>query len=162
MVDIKGLNLAFLHLTAVIGGIGGSFFLVFILSPVAQKLFQKDQYHKLIARVITRFHPFYLGCYGFLVLTGAWILTRYKIDAGVNYFHEYGNILFAKLALVFFAILIACYQFFGLGTLIVAMAEGEVDSGDMPKKIRLLWITSWINLVILLGTVYLGLALTRA
>ena len=162
MTDFKGLSLAFVHLLAVIGGLGGSFFMVFILSPVAKKNLDQEKFQLLIGNLIRRFHPFVLGCYGVLILTGAWMLTRYKIDAGINYFDEYGTLLFAKLGLVFVAIMIACYQFFGLGTMIVAMIQGEIDKKDLPKKLKLLRLTSLINFCILLTVVFLGLALTRA
>src|SRR5258708_357779 len=101
MLDIDGLNLAFFHVLAAVAGLGGSLFFIFVLFPVAQKELDQKNYLKFMARIIRRFHPILLGCYGALIMSGAWIITRYKIDAGVNFFNEYGKLLLLKLSLVF-------------------------------------------------------------
>src|SRR5262249_2946429 len=101
------------------------------------------------------------------ILTGAWIITRYKIDSGVNFFNEYGKLLAMKLGLVFVLILSASYQFFGIGTQIVHLVEGEsadpkAHASELRAYLQRLKVTSWINFLLFLAIIYLGLAISRA
>ena len=167
MIDLNGLYLVFFHVLAVIAALGGSLFLMFVLFPVAQTSLDEKQYLKFMAQVIKRFHPWLLACYGALILTGAWIITRYKIDAGVNFFNEYGKLLAIKLALVFLLVLVSSYQFFGIGTQIVYLVEGEnadpvAHAGEIKAYLQRLRLTSWISLGLFLVIIYLGLAISRA
>jgi len=161
VADQDGLNLAFMHVVSISLLVGSSVFFSVILLPISQSVLSQGDYYKLLGRIIKRFHPLLLLCYGLALMSGLWILTRYKIVSGVNYFQEYGNILIAKFSLAFAAIMVSCYQFFGLGTGIVYAMEEGLDTADFPKKIRLMRMTSGITIAIFAALIYLGLALSR-
>lgn len=153
--------LVFFHVLSLAVALGGLVFLAVILSPIAQGALPPADYQKLLAKIIRRFHPLLLLCYGALIMTGAWLVTGRKIQAGVNYFQSFGQLLGLKLILVFVSIMIACYQFFGLGTVIVAMVEGEAAPENLPAKLNRLRLTSVLNALVLLIILYMGLALSR-
>jgi putative copper export protein len=164
MLDPEGMFLALFHLIGVVVAVGGLVFLVFIFLPVADDDFSKKERHRMVAKAIKRFHPLLLLCYGLLILTGAWMITRYKIDAGVNYFSEYGRPLIFKLTLVFLSILLSCYQFFGLGLPILYAVEEAYDSFDkkaLESKITQMRWVALANIVLLIFIIYLGLVITR-
>ena len=118
-----------------------------------------------VAGVIKKFHPTELLCYGVALMTGAWMITRFKIDAGVNYFMEYGKPLGFKLILVFILMMVACGKFFGLGTGIVYLVEEGGSSpesqAEISRKLKVLMILSWTTIAFLLITIYMGLYLAR-
>ena len=103
MLDPGGLILDFVHLAAVIAVLGGISFLLVVSLPVIKGFLPEDQFQKLFAKILGRAHFFELYAYAIIFSTGGWMLTRFKIDGGLNYFHEYGAIFFTKLG---FAILV--------------------------------------------------------
>ena len=89
------------------------------------------------------------------------MLTQYKIASGVNFFRAYGDILIIKLGLVFLAMMIASYQFFGLGTGIVHTIENGLDTKGLPSKFKRLRYAAMLNIAVILVIIYLGLRLSR-
>ena len=153
--------LLYVHLLSMAAVVGGSLFMTFILTPLARKVLGERERMQLLAAVLKRFHPFLLLCYGLLLVSGAWMVTDVKIASGVNYFKTYGGILIWKLGLVFAALMVASYQFFGLGTGIVYAVENNLELKDAMRRLQRLWHASLANLAILFAVVYLGLRLSR-
>ena len=163
MLDPKGLLLIFFHILPIMIALGGNFFVVFILSPIVKDTLDVALQQKLIARVIRKFHPLELLCYGVSLMTGAWLITRYKIASGIHFFSEYGTSLGIKLGFVFVLLMVACGKFFGVGTgLVYIVEEGDAEAkAELPKKMKTLQNLTWLTILFSIATILSGLYLSK-
>ncbi len=166
-MDGGRLTLLYLHLLATVVYLGGLVTVGGILLPVMGKVSDRRQGREMVIRVIRIFHPVSLLCLGVLVITGASSLTGFKVRWGLRYFVDLYSILGPKLLLVFVLILVSTYQFFGVGLRLSRMWEGEgegrpADPMRVGRLFRHLTICVWVNVLLTVAVVYLGLVLSRA
>ncbi|MCL5045127.1 MAG: hypothetical protein M1336_07570 [Deltaproteobacteria bacterium] len=142
----------FVHLMAVIAGLGGSLFNVFILSPVLRGELEASQRLKVVRPLIRRSGFLVLGALAVLVATGivnVILLGRLTV------------LLVLKLVLVAAALAVAHYQYGILGRRFLALsADGpgpEVAALERGMR-RMAMALGGLMIMI----VYLALGITRA
>ena len=117
---------------------------------------------RLFIRSFRIYNPIQVAVLGVLVLTGAFQITDLKESYGASFAAHYGTILGGKLLLSFLIVMVGTYQCLGIGHRFVRAYE----TGDEPSFQRLqtvmkrLQYASLLNVVLLTGTIYLGIRMT--
>ena len=160
-------GLSYLHLASALIYFGGMVFTGGLLIPSARRLPEPRMTLQTIGQVIKIVHPVLLASLGFLIMTGAAMLTNLKAALGNLYFSRLFATLGPKLLVVFILALLNSYQFFRLGLpLTRSMAEGEegariadARAAEMLVLVSRLQGCAWAAAALGGAAVALGLAL---
>jgi uncharacterized membrane protein len=156
--DFLGLWLHVLGL-AVYGG--ASVAVVALLLPAARAVSDPAERRSVLARAFRVYDPLAVGALGVVVMTGAINLTSYKAALAGEFFQRLGGLLVWKLGTAFLVVMGGTYVAMGLGHRIVRAEALQipVDGAQLDTMLRRVSHATWINLVILAITIWLGLAL---
>ena len=161
------LVLAWLHAVAGIIWVGGMVFVGAILVPLAQPLPPRDR-AALLGRVGVRFSLVAWVCIGILLVTGPWLLlSRGRLELLVHPSAligvAVGQVLLAKLGLIFFMVLLSLIHDFWLGPKLVGALAGGENAGfdDSARLVFLRRGVAWLaRLNVALGVLVVALGVT--
>ena len=164
------LALVWLHVVAATTWIGGMVFVGAILVPLAQPLPPRDR-AALLERVGVRFSFVAWVCIGVLLITGPWLLLmRGRIELllqpSAMMGMAVGQVLLAKLGLIFFMVLLSLIHDFWLGPKLVEAPAGGENAvfEDSTRLVSLRRGVAWLaraNVALGLLVVALGVTLGR-
>ena len=108
-----------------------------------------------VSRALRIYDPLAIALLGIMVMTGAWSVTGYKQDLGVDYFAAFGHHLAWKLGLAFLVVMTGTYVCFGLGHRLVRQEEwGEpVDERKLSSMLARLSASAWLTVGLTLATI---------
>ena len=153
-----------LHVMGIVISLGAALLLVLAVYPAANKITDEEQRFQMLAGVLKYFHPLYLFGICLVFMTGAIGLTDLKIDLGLSYYDQVGNILIKKFALTMLIFLVASMQCFGQGLKVTRMANGviEADLATKQRYLKKIYRATLINIILIAITLYIGLQLPAA
>jgi uncharacterized membrane protein len=128
------MTLAALHLVAAALYLGGTLTLGAAVLPAFRGEGDAGR-RATLARILRVAHPVSLASLGILVLTGAGGVTALKEAYGAQFAARWFGPLGLKLLLVFILLLVASYEFFGLGLRLTRAAAREAagEEGLAPE-----------------------------
>jgi len=142
--------LAALHLLAAALYLGGSLTLGAAVLPAFRGEADTGK-RATLARILRVAHPLSLACLGVLVLTGAAGVTALKDRYAGEFAARWFGLLGLKLLLVFVLLLLASYEFFGLGLRLTravareAAGEGGFAPGVHARMVARLQTVALVN-----------------
>jgi uncharacterized membrane protein len=142
----------FLHVTAVIVALGGSLFSTFALAPVLAEELDPPARVRVARRVVRRLGVIVLSALAILVVTGIF---------NVLFLGEVSTLLAVKLMLVAIVIILALYQYGGVGTRIWRVSARGPDPALAALQARFRSTGLKVGALVFI-IVYLSLGLTRA
>jgi uncharacterized membrane protein len=90
---------------AVVLMLGGSFFMRFILLPVATATLDASKHTELRERLMARWRPFVHGCIGLLLLSGTWNLIQAMKAKPDPIYHTIFGIKFLLALIIFWLVI---------------------------------------------------------
>jgi uncharacterized membrane protein len=157
---------AALHLIAAALYLGGTLTMGAAVLPAFRG--EGDQGRRAtLARILRVAHPVSLASLGVLVLTGAGGVTALKGSYGAQFAARWFGPLSLKLLVVFVLLLVASYEYFGLGLRLTraaareAAGEGGLAPGVHARLVARLQTVALVNGVLGAGASVLGLLLAH-
>lgn len=164
-MSVKSYLLILFHLVPWTIAMGAAFYFAFVAVPLSNKFLQGEARLNFLRRNVKYYSPLFLLAMSMMVVTGAWRLTDYKIIFGTGYFSEVSTVLIIKMAIFMVIYILACYQSFGLGLRITGQGEkameDKVEADLVDRAILKMRMISIVNLILMTGTAYVGLMLSR-
>ena len=119
---------------------------------------------RAVGRLTRVFHPLQLTFMGLAIVTGGHRATDLKPILGVAYLGPFFRLLIWKLVVVFVGILVASYQYFGVGVRLDRMVRAEpppdaAARATIPGRIRRLQVAAIVTLACFVTAYALGRAM---
>ncbi len=164
-MSIKSYLLILSHLIPWTLGMGSAFYFAFAAVPIANRYLQGDQRLQSLKRNIKFYHITFLLTMSLMVVTGAFRLTDYKIELGMQYFSDVSTVLIVKLLIFFVVYILAAYQSFGLGLRVTGQGEkamyDAVPADLVERVVGKMRGIAILNLILMTAAAYAGLILSR-